>query len=304
MLHVIEPGFRSTVQDAGRKGWSRYGIPPSGPMDRVAYLAANALVGNSSEAATLEITLTGPHLVAARDCLIAVCGAELDIQVGALTVPTWHAVFVRNGYDIRLGTLRNGARAVLAVSGGIDVPRFLGSRSTTLNGGFGGLQGRSLQQGDQLPIGERQPGDLVMQAGRSWSKKQRPVYTSTPIIRVVLGPQQDYFDDKALTLLFKHPYTISSSSNRMGFRLKGPVIQHKNNAGIVSDGIVTGSIQIPPDGQPIVMMVDHQTTGGYPKIATVIQADIPILAQCLPGTIVRFAEISLAEAYETIICPK
>ena len=298
MLHVIKPGFLSTVQDAGRRGWARFGIPPSGPMDRVAFKAANALVGNTPNAAVLEITLSGPHLTVTRDCLVAVCGAEFDLQVGHLPVPTWHAVYVRGGYPIQFGMLHKGARAILAVSGGINVPLFLGSRSTYLNGGFGGLQGRSLKPGDQLPLGQSSPGDLVMQAGRSWSKELRPMYKQAPVIRVVLGPQMDYFDDNALDTFTKHAYIISSSSDRMGLRLQGPVIQHKKCTGIVSDGIITGSIQIPPDGMPIVMMVDHQTTGGYPKIATVIQPDIPLLAQCLPGAAIRFKVISLTEAYE------
>ncbi len=303
MLHVIEPGFLTTVQDAGRKGWSRYGIPPSGPMDHPAFLAANALVGNSPEAAVLEITLTGPHLSTTRDCLIAVCGAEFDLQVGPLPVPGWHAIFVRRGYHIRFGALRRGARAVLAVSGGINTPLFLESRSTYLNGGIGGFHGRSLHAGDQLPLGKDTSVDLMIQAGHSWSKSQQSKYKQNPVIRVVLGPQQDHFDASAINILLNHPYTISSSSDRMGMRLTGTVIQHRKETGLVSDGIVTGSIQVPPDGMPIVMMVDHQTTGGYPKIATVIQADIPLLAQCLPGNTVRFKAIPLTEAIKTVRNP-
>jgi antagonist of KipI len=255
-------------------------------------------VGNPPNAAAIEVTLSGPHMVPAYDCLIAVCGAEFDLNVGTLPVPTWHAIYVRSGYPIRFGSLHNGIRAVLAVSGGIDVPLFLGSRSTYLTGRFGGFQGRCLEEGDQLPLGKQVIGDLVMQAGRSWPQERRPEYSHTPIIRVVLGPQQDFFYDTALDILFQHPYTVSPTSDRMGIRLHGPVISHKKSTGIVSDGIVTGSIQIPPDGMPIVMMVDHQTTGGYPKIATVIQADIPLLAQCLPGDVVRFKAISLEDAYQ------
>lgn len=303
MLHVIEPGFLSTVQDSGRRGWARYGIPSSGPMDLVAFQAANALVGNDPNAAALEITLTGPHMVAGCDCLIAVCGAEFSVQVGLLPVPTWHAVFVRSGYPIHFGRRLRGARAVLAVYGGIDVPLFLGSKATYLNGGFGGLQGRALRPGDQLPLGKTPFRDLVMHAGASWPKAQRPAYSSEPVIRVVLGPQLDYFSTTALNTLLQQPYTISPASDRMGMRLQGPVIVHQKEPGIVSDGVITGSIQVPPDGMPIVMMVDHQTTGGYSKIATVIQADIPILAQCLPGDTVRFTAVTLAEAHQTVLCP-
>jgi antagonist of KipI len=302
MLYVVEPGFLTTVQDAGRWGWARYGVPPSGPMDRAAHKAANTLVGNAPDAAALEITLLGPHLVANRDCLIAVCGADFDVQVGPLPVPTWHAVYVRSGYHIIVGHPRSGARAILAITGGIYIPPFLGSRATYLMGGFGGFQGRALQTGDQLPLGPTSLTHPAMRAGTAWPIVQRPSYTRTPILRVVMGPQDDYFGADTLATFLASAYTISESSDRMGMRLQGPHLVHQKGSGIISDGIVTGSIQIPPDGLPIVMMVDHQTTGGYPKIATVIQADIPILAQCVPGDTIRFEAISLAMAHQTLIC--
>ncbi len=302
MLHVIEPGFLTTVQDGGRPGWARYGIPASGPMDMVAFRAANQLVGNPEHTAALEITLTGPTLIAARDCLIAVCGAEFALQVGNLPAPMWHAVYVRNGYPIIFGDLLRGARAVLAVSGGIDAPPFLGSRATYLNGGFGGWQGRALLPGDHLPLGQKAHRDLVMRAGASVPNVQRPAYSSSPVIRVVLGPQLDHFSAQTQDMFLHEPYMLSQASDRMGIRLQGPPIAHQKEPGITSDGVVTGSIQIPPDGMPIVMMVDHQTTGGYPKIGTVIQADLPLLAQCLPGDSVRFRAVTLEEAHRTVLC--
>lgn len=306
MIHVIEGGFLTTVQDAGRWGWSRFGIPPSGPMDLPAYLAANALVGNPENTAALEITLTGPHLITSNDCLIAVCGAEYEIHVGSLPVPTWHAVFVRRGYPITFGKHSQGIRCILAISGGIDVPKFLGSRSTYLKGTFGGCEGRALQSGDQLPTGQSKMHEWMWRAGRSVPPTKNNLVTSPQPIRVVLGPQLHHFGQSTIATFLHETYTISPSSDRMGYRLHGPALDYREDingasGASITDGIVTGCIQVPPDGRPIVMMVDHQTTGGYPKIATVIQADLPRLAQLSPGDNVRFAAITLAEAHEIYI---
>ncbi|MCU0520376.1 MAG: biotin-dependent carboxyltransferase family protein [Anaerolineae bacterium] len=312
MLEVIDSGQLTTVQDRGRIGWARYGVPPSGPMDALALTAANELVDNTPDSAGLEITLHGPILRAWQDCLIAVCGAEFELWVGRLPVPTWSAIFVRAEYLIRFGARSRGARAYLAIAGGIDTPPFLGSRSTHLKGGFGGLDGRALFNGDYLAIGPLSPGALdvrlrssaqmITKAGRAWPAAQRPIYTDAPILRVVLGPQHDHFTPEAMNYFLATAYTLTPKADRMGIHLQGERLTHRQRPdgtladGIVSDGLVTGSIQVPPNGQPIVMMVDHQTTGGYPKIATVIRADLPLLAQCLPGNTVRFRAVSVAEA--------
>jgi KipI family sensor histidine kinase inhibitor len=293
-LVVIEGGFLTTVQDVGRFGWARFGVPPSGPMDPFALRAANILVGNPPHATGLEITLVGPALRATHECLIAVCGTEFDLRVGDLPVPAWHAVYVRAGQEIRFGQRRSSARAYLAVSGGIALPSFLGSRATYLPGNFGGLEGRALQAGDQLPLGPR-GNDLATRAGKAWPHSSRPAYSPRPALRVVLGPQADYFTPEGLAA-FESEYEVTPASDRMGYRLSGPRVAHRDAVEIVSDGVVTGSVQVPGDGQPIVMMADHQTTGGYPKIATVIRADLPLLAQCLPGDRVRFRPVSIAEA--------
>ncbi len=293
-LVVIEGGFLTTVQDAGRIGWARFGVPPSGPMDPFALRAANILVGNLPHAAGLEITLVGPALRATHECLIAVCGAEFDLRVGDLPMPAWHAVYVRAGQEIRLGQRRSGARAYLAVSGGIALPSFLGSRATYLPGNFGGLEGRALQAGDQLPLG-LMGNDLATRAGKAWPRSTRPAYSPRPTLRVVPGPQADYITPEGLAA-FESEYEVTPASDRMGYRLSGPRVAHRDQVEIISDGVVTGSVQVPGDGQPIVMMADHQTTGGYPKIATVIRADLPLLAQCLPGDRVRFRPVSIAEA--------
>lgn len=295
MLEVLEPGLLTTVQDAGRIGWARYGVSPSGPLDAVAFTAANALVGNQPSAAVLEITLTGPTLRVPRECLIAVCGAVFDLWVGTLPVPTWHAVYARAGRIITFGVRRSGARAYLAISGGITLPLFLGSQATYLPGAFGGVGGRALRAGDRLPLGVDAAGNPAQRAGYVWPVDRRPPYTPQPALRVVLGPQDDYFTAEGVTTFLNSAYKLTPDVDRMGARLQGPPIAHRGPTGIVSDGIVTGSIQVPPDGQPIVMLADHQTTGGYPKIATVIRADLPLLAQCLPGDNVRFVAVSLAE---------
>lgn len=293
MFTILDPGALTTVQDAGRIGWGRYGIPPSGPMDPVAFVAANRLVGNPANAAGLEITLTGPSLRAWRDCLVAVCGADFELWAGKLAVPMGHAIYVRAGYTLRFGRRHNGARAYLAVDGGIDVPAYLGSRATYLKGGFGGLEGRALRPGDQLPLGNRRGSSPIIGAGVC-----RPTVSPTknPTLRAVIGPQADHFSTETIESFFGNGYTVTASADRMGIRLQGARLHHIREAGIISDGIVTGCVQIPPNGQPIAMMVDHQTIGGYPKIATVIRADLPLLAQCLPGDEVRFARVTLNEA--------
>ncbi len=296
MLEVLDGGLLTTVQDGGRLGWARYGIPPSGPLDRAAFRAANALVGNPLDAAALEITLTGPTLRLMRESLIAVCGASFDLWLNDLSVPTWHAIYVRPGQYLRFGVRRSGARAVLAISGGIALPPFLGSQSTYLTGSFGGLEGRPLRAGDRLPLGEPYIANLYARAGRVWPRGQRPAYTSRPTLRVILGPQDDAFTEEGVRTFLNYAYTITPQTDRMGMRLRGPRIAHRDQTGIVSDGVVTGSIQVTPDGQPIVMLADHQTTGGYPKIATILQDDLPLLAQCLPGDTVRFRALAWEDA--------
>lgn len=295
MLEILKPGVLTTVQDAGRIGWARYGVPPSGPMDHVAFAAANALVGNAPDAAALEITVDGPALRVQRECLIAVCGATFELWVGTLPVPMWHAVYVRAGRTVTFGTRRSGARAYLAVSGGIVLPPYLGSQSTYLKGGFGGLEGRKLRAGDVLPLGDTILRRPATHAGRTWPADRRPPYSATPTVRVILGPQDDHFTSRGLTTFLGKTYEVTPASDRMGIRLHGPGIAYAGAADITSDGVVTGSVQVPPDGQPIVMMVDHQTTGGYPKIATVIRDDLPLLAQCLPGNRVRFRAVALED---------
>jgi antagonist of KipI len=265
-------------------------------MDPFSLRAANWLVGNSPDAAALEITLAGPRLRATDKCLVAAAGADLGLRVNGWDLPPWTTVFVREGWDIGFAGQRAGCRAVLAVAGGIDVAPVMGSRSTYLSGGFGGLEGRALQRGDLIPVG-RVPYPLPERAGWTFPRRLIPGYSDAPEIRVVLGPQDDYFPEDGIATLLTGEYEVSPTSDRMGCRLQGPQIDHKDATGIISDPIPLGAVQVVPDGQPIVMLADRQTTGGYPKIATVINVDIPLLAQCVPGqSRIRFRVVGVEEA--------
>lgn len=296
-LEVLDGGMLTTVQDLGRFGFMRYGVPSSGAMDPFALQAANLLVGNPPGEAALEITLVGPVLRATEDCLIAVTGADLGLRVNGQEMPTWMSIFVKKGALIEFTGRRTGCRAYLAVAGGIDVPRVMGSKSTYLNGRFGGFEGRPLKKGDIIPVG-RAPSNLVNLAGRYVPPELLPPYSDSPRIRVILGPQDDYFTEEGIATFLSATYRVSPTSNRMGYRLEGPPIAHKDKADIISDGIPLGAVQVPADGMPIVMMADHQTTGGYTKIATVISADIPLLAQCVPGvSSLSFRAVTIEEAY-------
>ena len=295
-LEVLDGGLLTTVQDLGRYGYERFGVPIAGAMDPFALRAANILVGNSPGEAALEITLVGPTLRTTESCLIAIAGADLSPRVHGWEVPLWMAIFVRRGWIIEFGERKSGCRAYLAVAGGIDVPLVMGSKSTYLRGGFGGFEGRALRKGDLIPVG-KPTFHLPSLAGKEFPSDRIPDYSDAPEVCVILGPQDDHFTEEGIATFLSSEYKVSPASDRMGYRLQGPEIAHKGPTGIISDGIVLGSVQVPADRQPIVMMADHQTTGGYPKIATVISADIPLLAQCVPGaSTVTFEAITVGEA--------
>jgi len=295
-LEVLEGGMLTTVQDLGRYGYQRYGVPVAGAMDPCALQVANALVENSLDEAALETTIVGPTLRATESCLIAVTGADLSFRVNGRPLPLWMAVFVRRGWIIEFGGRKTGCRAYLAVAGGIDVPPIMGSKSTYLRGGFGGFQGRALRGGDLIPVGQT-AFHLPSLAGKEFPQGRIRGYSDAPEVHVVLGPQDDYFTEEGITTFLSSEYEVTPTSDRMGYRLQGPEIAHKGRADIISDGIVLGAVQVPADRQPIVLMADRQTTGGYPKIATVISADVPLLAQCMPGaSTVTFKAITVEEA--------
>ena len=292
-LLVHDAGPQTTVQDLGRRGTLREGIPPSGPMDRDAFLLANRLVGNADDAATLECTLIGPRVEFADERWVAVTGAAMAVTLNGAAVPRWAAFQVKPGEMLRLGPAAAGVRAYLAVSGGIDTPLALGSRSTYLRGRLGGHQGRALKKGDTLPLGPASGGGPARVLERFI-----PDYTEVPVVRVVLGPQDDRFTPGGIAALFEAPYEMTPQADRMGARLRGARIEHTRGHDIISDGVALGGIQVVGDGQPIVLLADRQSTGGYTKIGTVCSFDIGRVCQVKPGQRLSFKRVTVAEAHE------
>ena len=294
-LEIIVPGLHTTVQDRGRFGYQDVGVPASGPLDRISFHLANALVGNAPDTPALEMLLQGPTLkVRAESVRLSLvgCNASIDIRSGnARTVPAGQSVRLARDDVFRIGFLRDSLCAYLAIEGGPDIPPVLGSVSTYVRGAIGGVQGRRLQAGDSVPL------KLAGVDVRAECALPQPLDLALDQpIRVVLGPQADYFTDGALQTFLSSDYTVSPQSDRMGYRLAGPVLAHAKGYDIVSDGIVAGAIQVPGSGLPIVLMVDHQTIGGYPKIATVISADIPVVGRRKPGCPIRFVAVGVHEA--------
>lgn len=289
MLSIIDPGILTTIQDAGRWGYQAYGIPVSGAMDGLALSHANQLVGNAPNAAVIEIR--SPITLQTDDRhLIALTGGDATLFVDRRAMPTWTSIFVRAGSVIEIIPNRVSGWMYLAVRGGVDVPSVLGSRSTYVRGGFGGYEGRALQAGDSLAIGESS-GDVVVLAGRMASDKDRAFANRQSPIRVVLGMHANWFSSDAISTLTSSEFVLTDVADRMGYRLSGPNLKRARQGELISCGVPLGAIQVPADGQPIVLMADHQTTGGYPIIATVIRADFSILVQRAPGERIRFQAI-------------
>ena len=297
-MWVVKAGMLTTIQDTGRWGFQSRGVPVAGPMDPVSHRIANALVGNSRDAALLEITLLGPELEFEDERLIAVAGADFELTLDGRQVPSHAPFIVAAGSRLRFGARRLGARAYLAVSGGIAVPLTLGSRSTHLVSAMGGLDGRALTAGERLPLGEtaRAPRTPL---GPQTAVVDLPDHHAT--LRVLPGPQADSFASDALASLQSAPYVVASDSDRMGFRLEGPRLAHARGADIISDATPLGVLQVPASGQPILLMADRQTTGGYPKIATVIAADMAIAGQLAPADTIAFAVCTPREAMTALI---
>jgi antagonist of KipI len=295
-IQVLSPGFLCSVQDEGRFGFEKFGVPASGPMDGFALKAANLLVDNPAGAACVEFGVEGPSFAFSEDCVIAVTGAGFKLYVQGQPMPLWMAISVRRGWQAYIEKVPGGNWGYLAVSGGIITEQVMGSRSTYLRGSFGGFQGRLLQAGDVLPTG-RPPYSFIGLSGRQVPAQVLPAYSETPVLEVILGPQEERFPREGIETFFSHPYKVSITSDRMGYRLEGAAIPHLGGADILSDGMMFGSIQVPANGQPIVMMSEHPTTGGYTKIATVVSADLPVLAQCTPGkSQVRFKPTNVEAA--------
>ena len=290
-LRVIEPGLFSSIQDFGRFGFQRFGISASGAMDDVAMRLANRLAGNPLGTATIEMALVGAaFIVEADSCRVAVAGGDFPLLINDAPAATYRAHDLVRGDRIKLGAARAGARAYLAVAGGFAIAPVLGSRSTHSRSAIGGLDGGPLKAGDLLPLaGAGVDGPLLE------LPPDRVPVTGGPI-RVLLGPQDDAFTAAGIATFLGSDYTVSQKTDRMGCQLDGPAIEHRDGFNIVSDGIMNGSIQVPGNGRPIVLLADRQTTGGYPKIATVIGPDLHRLAQRRPGDTVRFQSVGEEEA--------
>jgi antagonist of KipI len=297
-LEVIERSGFATIQDLGRRGWRQYGVPLSGPMDGFALQAANALVGNPRDCAVIEVGFGDVTFQARQDCILAVTGAGYELSVYIWQFPLWDSFFVRAGWKIHLSKTDTGMWAYLAVTGGFQTPPVLDSRSTYLRGAFGGFEGRQLQDGDVVRAAKlpQLPYEL---AARSLLEEARPSYQDHPVIDVIMGPQVEHFTDESIKTFLSSEYSIRFTSDRMGYRLDGPLLVHRHKTELISEGMTVGAIQVPSSGQPIVMMADCPTTGGYPKIGTVVSADLPVLAQCAPATSrIRFRETAVEQAQE------
>jgi biotin-dependent carboxylase-like uncharacterized protein len=289
-LRAIAPGPYVTLQDTGRRGWRRLGVPGSGAMDLPALTAANALVGNPPNTAALEFVYGGGTWeVAAESCRIAVTGGDFALAADNIKVAPWQSHALRRGQRLAVHGAPDAVWGYIAVAQGFDVTPQLGSLSTHLRFGLGGIDGRCIEEGDVLPLRATQAPD-----GRE--RRLPPPHLAPGPLRVVLGPQDDFFTPEAVAAFLAAPYRVTHRGDRMGVWLEGPPIAHANGHDLVSDGLVPGCIQVPGAGQPVVLLMDCQTIGGYPKLATIIAADLPRMAQSRPGTLVTFAAVDIDTA--------
>jgi antagonist of KipI len=307
-LRIVTGGLQTTVQDLGRLGHQGTGVPVGGAMDRLALRVGNMLVGNDEGAAALEASLIGPAIAFEQPALMALTGADLDASINGTPVPTWRPIFVPQRATLRFGQPRVGCHAYVAIAGGVDVPLVFGSRSTYLRARFGGYEGRALRSGDTLQLGApsrrseqialplRESGGAPVVARWSIGGSLRPQYGDDPTARVIGGAHTDALDDDARERFFGATFRVSSSSDRMGYRLEGVELTLRTPIELLSEGVAFGTVQLPPGGAPIVLMADRQTTGGYPRIGEVASVDLPLIAQLKPGDRLRFRLISLDEA--------
>ena len=296
-MEILSSGLLSTIQDLGRFGYQASGFAPTGAADTLSMKRANALVGNTPGEAVLEMMLLGVTARFRTACVIALTGADMAPKINGTDVENGAALRIDAGDILELSGTRDGMGCYLAVAGGFDLPLVMGSRSTGLRFSVGGFNGRKLSRGDVLPL--RAPAaDLPEIECRRLPTK--PVFSRHVVLRAIPGPQDDMFSEEELSGFFSRPYSVTNATDRMGIRLEGRPIVPKNTSDIISDGTVFGAVQVPSGGQPIILMADRQTTGGYAKIATVITADLPRAAQMRPGNTVRFMSVSVEEAQEIL----
>lgn len=294
-LKFISGGMLTSIQDFGRYGYQKFGMPVSGAMDTYSMQLANWLVGNERNEACFEITYLGPEIEFLSNTIIAISGAKMHAKINRQSIRTNSTVAVAKGDVLEMGAVKRGMRAYLAISGGINVPVVMGSKSTYLRGKIGGFKGRKIENRDVVEFGDKQQIKY-----HEVPSALRFIYPQVQTIRVLPGTERDRFTDEGYQTFLNSEYTVSNQNDRMGYRLSGSTLAHKDGADIISSGIVNGSIQVPGHGEPIIMMADHQTVGGYTKIANVITVDLPILAQLKANDKIRFLEVTLEEAQDLL----
>lgn len=312
-IKILKPGLLTTVQDLGRYGYQRQGVVVGGAMDKIALRMANLLVGNDENTAALELCMQGPEIQFEKDTVIALAGADLTASINGKPVRLWRPVLVMAGSILRFGKPTYGNYAYLAVAGGIKVPAVMGSRSTYTRAGIGGLEGRGLRGGDSLDICETSEtskqllSDLLVHQHKEfcftealWSPDPEllPVYEANPVLRATGNLEYNWFSENSRDYIWTEKFKLLPQSDRMGFRLQGATLALGEEREMLSTAVSFGTVQVPPQGHPIILMADAQTTGGYPRIIQVITADLPKLAQVQPGGVITFEDISLEEAQQ------
>ncbi|KQL35746.1 biotin-dependent carboxyltransferase family protein [Psychrobacillus sp. FJAT-21963] len=306
-IRVLHSGLLTTIQDIGRYGSQKFGVIVSGAMDSYSLRLANLLVGNKENEATLEITLFGTTLQFDEDTLISITGGDFLPTIDGKKVLSWRPILIKKNSVLKFNSAIKGSRAYVAFAGGIDIPEIMESKSTYLRANIGGFKGRALQKGDIFSVGEvSEIGEKLIEqlknSDATWSVDFNNLirFEQNQYIRVLKGTEFNRFDQESQNIFFEKPYTLTVQSDRMGYRLDGPTLSLAENFELLSEGVTFGTVQIPSNGQPIILMADRQTTGGYPKIAQVITADLPSLAQIQPTGTIRFKEVTLAEAENEI----
>ncbi len=305
MLTIRKSGLQTAIQDLGRSGFQRYGVIASGVMDPFAHRIANLLAGNAETSPTLEIALSGPVIEFEADHFISICGGDLSPSLDGEPLAMWRGHFVPKGSVLSFGEPKRGARSYVAVAGSFDIPAVMGSHSTYLRAGIGGFQGRALKNGDSLQT-------LALPAGRMEALKKQNAqtpdwlipparYHEQPIIRMMPGRQFNLFNEASRKRIFEESFSVSANSDRMGYRLEGPELALEKQEELISEAVAFGSVQVPADGNPIVLLADRQTTGGYPKIGQVAAVDLPLISQLKPGESLKFRHISVNDAQQLYI---
>lgn len=310
-VEVLHAGMFTTVQDLGRSHYQQYGVPVGGAMDKNALRIINMLVGNEENEAGLEITIMGPKLLIKKTTLLAIGGADMEPLLNGERIPLWRPILAEEGSMLCLGKAKSGCRAYVTFAGGINIDRTMGSKSTYIRAALGGIEGRMLKKGDYFQIGtgaevaSRFIQNLQEEARikTKWAicNDALPKYKKHPILRVITDFEYDQFTEESIKSFFSKEYKVSNYADRMGYRLDGDVLNRAEEIEILSSPVTFGTIQVPNGGQPIILMADRQTTGGYPRIGNVISVDLPLLAQLKPGDYVTFEKKTMEEAAQLYI---